>query len=137
MILLGIVRTKQLKKLEIPEKQITYTPYGDELINLSYTQKNIFGDVIRTIDIEVPDNCLLCDLLITTDRVFPVLYSDNDFTSVSNNAVRFRIPDNPPQKMTFSYGAAMTPCKISVTAIIGDAEEKYLLITKSIEAGER
>ena len=137
LILLGIVRTKQLKKLEIPEKQITYTPYGDELINLSYTQKNIFGDVIRTIDIEVPDNCLLCDLLITTDRVFPVLYSDNDFTSVSNNAVRFRIPDNPPQKMTFSYGAAMTPCKISVTAIIGDAEDKYLLITKSIEAGER
>ena len=137
LILLGIIRTKQLKKLEVPEKVITYTPYGDNLINLSYTQKNIFGDVIRTIDIELPDNCLLCDLLITTDRVFPVLYSDNDYTSVSNNAVRFRIPDNPPEKMTFSYGAALTPCKISVTAIMEDSEEKYLLITKSIEAGER
>ena len=137
LILLGIIRTKQLKKLEVPEKEITYTPYGDDLINLSYTQKNIFGDVIRTIDIELPDNCLLCDLLITTDRVFPVLYSDNDYTSVSNNAVRFRIPDNPPEKMTFSYGAAMTPCKISVTAILEDNEGQYSLITKSIEAGER
>ena len=137
LILLGIIRTKQLKKLEVPEKEITYTPYGDDLINLSYTQKNIFGDVIRTIDIELPDNCLLCDLLLTTDRVFPVLYSDNDYTSVSNNAVRFRIPDNPPEKMTFSYGAAMTPCKISVTAILEDNEEQYSLITKSIEAGER
>ena len=137
LILLGIIRTKQLKKLEVPEKEITYTPYGDDLINLSYTQKNIFGDVIRTIDIELPDNCLLCDLLLTTDRVFPVLYSDNDYTSVSNNAVRFRIPDNPPEKMTFSYGAAMTPCKISVTAILEDNEGQYSLITKSIEAGER
>ena len=137
LILLGIIRTKQLKKLEVPEKDITYTPYGDDLINLSYTQKNIFGDVIRTIDIELPDNCLLCDLLLTTDRVFPVLYSDNDYTSVSNNAVRFRIPDNPPEKMTFSYGAAMTPCKISVTAILEDNEGQYSLITKSIEAGER
>ena len=137
LILLGIIRTKQLKKLEIPEKEITYTPYGEDLINLSYTQKNIFGDVIRNIDIELPDNCLLCDLLITTDRVFPVLYSDNDYTSVSNNAVRFRIPDNPPEKMTFSYGAAMTPCKISVTAILEDNEGQYSLITKSIEAGER
>lgn len=137
LILLGIIRTKQLKKLEVPEKDITYTPYGDDLIKLSYTQKNIFGDVIRTIDIELPDNCLLCDLLLTTDRVFPVLYSDNDYTSVSNNAVRFRIPDNPPEKMTFSYGAAMTPCKISVTAILEDNEGQYLLITKSIEAGER
>ncbi len=137
LILLGIIRTKQLKKLEVPEKEITYTPYGDDLINLSYTQKNIFGDVIRTIDIELPDNCLLCDLLLTTDRVFPVLYSDNDYTSVSNNAVRFRIPDNPPEKMTFSYGATMTPCKISVTAILEDNEGQYSLITKSIEAGER
>lgn len=137
LILLGIIRTKQLKKLEVPEKEITYTPYGDDLINLSYTQKNIFGDVIRTIDIELPDNCLLCDLLLTTDRVFPVLYSDNDYTSVSNNAVRFRIPDNPPEKMTFSYGAAMTPCKISVTAILEDNKGQYSLITKSIEAGER
>ncbi len=137
LILLGIIRLKQLKKLEVPEKEITYTPYGDDLINLSYTQKNIFGDVIRTIDIELPDNCLLCDLLLTTDRVFPVLYSDNDYTSVSNNAVRFRIPDNPPEKMTFSYGAAMTPCKISVTAILEDNEGQYSLITKSIEAGER
>ena len=137
LILLGIIRSKQLKKLEVPEKEITYTPYGDDLINLSYTQKNIFGDVIRTIDIELPDNCLLCDLLLTTDRVFPVLYSDNDYTSVSNNAVRFRIPDNPPEKMTFSYGATMTPCKISVTAILEDNEGQYSLITKSIEAGER
>lgn len=137
LITTGIIRTKQLKKLDTPVQEITYNPHNEDLIDLSYTQKNIFGDVIRTIDISLPDNCVLCDLLLTTDRVFPVLYSDNEYTSVSNNAVRFRIPDNPPKKMTFSYGAALTKSKITISAIMEETEGNYILITKSIETGER
>lgn len=136
LITLGIIRTKQLKKLEAPSKAILYNPKGEELIDLTSSQKNIFGDVVRTIDVSLPENCLLCDLVISTDRVFPVLYSDNDYTTVSNSAVRFRIPDNPPSKMTFSYGAAMTTCKITVSAVIsGTTENEYQFITKSIETG--
>ena len=138
LILLGTLRSAQLKDKHSEPPEIAYNPFGEELIDLSYTQKNIFGDVIRTIDITLPENCLLCDLLLTTDRVFPVLYSDNDFTSVSNNSVRFRIPDNPPRKMTFSYGAAMTACKITVSAIMeNESSGEYQFITKSIETGER
>ena len=136
LITLGIIRTKQLKKLEAPSKAILYNPKGEELIDLTSSQKNIFGDVVRTIDVSLPEDCLLCDLVISTDRVFPVLYSDNDYTTVSNSAVRFRIPDNPPSKMTFSYGAAMTTCKITVSAVIsGTTENEYQFITKSIETG--
>ena len=138
LILLGTLRSAQLKDKHSEPPEIAYNPFGEELIDLSYTQKNIFGDVIRTIDITLPENCLLCDLLLTTDRVFPVLYSDNDFTSVSNNSVRFRIPDNPLRKMTFSYGAAMTACKITVSAIMeNESSGEYQFITKSIETGER
>ena len=118
--------------------EITYNPKGEELIELSYSQKHIFGDVIRTINVALPQNCLLCDLTITTERVFPILYSDNDYTTISNNAVRFSIPDNPPQKMTFSYGAAMTPCKITVSAVTeGSTEGEYQFISKSIEVEDR
>ena len=136
LIFLSIFRTKALKKKEVPVQEISYAPQYEDLIDISYTQRNIFGDVIRTIDISLAKKCLLCDLVLTTDRVFPVLYSDNDYTSISTNSVRFRIPDNSPQKMTFSYGAAMTPCTITVSAIMEESEGKYFFITKSIEAGE-
>ena len=138
LILVGTIRTKQLKNKQESPSEITYNPHGDELIDLSYSDKSIFGDVIRTINVSLPENCLLCDLMISTDRVFPVLYSDNDYTSISNNSVRFSIPDNPPQKMTFSYGAAMTSCKITVSAVIaGNAEDEYQFISKAIEIGDR
>ena len=136
--MVGTIRTKQLKNKQESPSEITYNPHGDELIDLSYSDKSIFGDVIRTINVSLPENCLLCDLMISTDRVFPVLYSDNDYTSISNNSVRFSIPDNPPQKMTFSYGAAMTSCKITVSAVIaGNAEDEYQFISKAIEIGDR
>ena len=138
LITLGIVRTKQLKSKHETVNEITYNPKGEELIELSYSQKHIFGDVIRTINVALPQNCLLCDLTITTEQVFPILYSDNDYTTISNNAVRFSIPDNPPQKMTFSYGAAMTPCKITVSAVTeGSTEGEYQFISKSIEVEDR
>ncbi len=138
LILLTALRTHQLRNSGKKNPEVIFNEAGSDLIELSASQKNIFGDVIRTIDIELPDNCLLCDLLITTDRVFPVLYSDNDYSIVSANSVRFRIPDNPPKKMTFSYGAALTPSKITLSAVIEDpAQGSYQFITKSIESGER
>ena len=143
LILLTAIRTEGLKNKIKPSPEITLNPDGEDLIELTYSQKKIFGDVIRTINVELPENCLLCDLVINTDRVFPVLYSDNDYISLSNNSVRFRIPDNPPQNMTFSYGAAMTPSTITLSAVIEveaeneEAPEAYQFITKSIETGER
>jgi hypothetical protein len=71
-----------------------------------------------------------------------VLYSDNDYTNPSVNTVRFRTPDNPPQEMSFKYGAAKAPCRITVSAVIEDLVEnsektQYLFISRSLEAGEK
>ena len=113
------------------------SPLGNELIELSVNDKNVFDDIVRTVEVSLKQKCLLCDILITTEGPNPVLYSDNDFVNPSSNTARFRIPDNPPQEMTFRYGAAKTPCRITLSAVIEDAQEgDYHFITRSLELGE-
>ena len=69
--------------------------------------------------------------------VNPVLYSDNDFINPSVNTARFRIPDNPPQEMTFRYGAAKAPCRITVSAVYEEeADGSFQFISRSLELEE-
>ena len=137
LIVTGIVRTKSLNKNQPAEPEITISPLGSELISLQAEDSFIFDDIIRTIDITLNTDCLLCDLLITTDEINPILYSDNDYTNPSGNTARFRIPDNPPKKMVFKYGAAKTPCRITVSAVIeGERPGDYSFISRSLELGE-
>ena len=137
LTLLGIIRTSSLNKNQETQPEITLSPLGNELIELSVSDKNVFDDIIRTVDVRLKQNCVVCDILITTEGPNPVLYSDNDFVNPSSNTARFRIPDNPPQEMTFRYGAAKTPCRITLSAVIEDAQEgDYHFITRSLELGE-
>ena len=137
IIITGIVRTKSLNKNQPAEPEIIISPLGSELISLQTEDSYIFDDIIRTIDITLNTDCLLCDLLITTDEINPILYSDNDYTNPSGNTARFRIPDNPPKKMVFKYGAAKTPCRITVSAVIeGERPGDYSFISRSLELGE-
>ena len=137
LIVTGIVRTKSLNINQPAEPEITISPLGSELISLQAEDSFIFDDIIRTIDITLNTDCLLCDLLITTDEINPILYSDNDYTNPSGNTARFRIPDNPPKKMVFKYGAAKTPCRITVSAVIeGERPGDYSFISRSLELGE-
>ena len=106
---MGIIRTVQLNKMQTESPEISVSSLGSELISLQTEDSYIFDDIIRTIDITLNTNCLFCDLLITTDEINPILYSDNDYTNPSGNTARFRIPDNPTKKMVFKYGAAKTP----------------------------
>ena len=134
---MGILRTRSLNQKQITQPEISLSPLGNELIELSVNDKNVFDDIVRTVDISLKQKCLICDILITTEGVNPVLYSDNDFINPSANTARFRIPDNPPQEMTFRYGAAKTPCRITVSAVIEDeADENYHFISRSLELEE-
>ncbi|MBP5519160.1 MAG: hypothetical protein J6X84_01080 [Treponema sp.] len=135
LLTLSIIRTSQANKKIIEKPQLTLSTQGSGLISVNYYDTNIFNDIVRTVNISLERECILCDFLISTNSNSPVLYSDNDYTNVSNNSVRFRIPDNPPKQMTFSYGAAKTPCKITVSAVIKDEQGKYLFITKAINIG--
>ena len=138
---LGLIRTKSLNKKQISRPKVSASMLGNELISLNVSDNYIFDDIIRTIDVSLNADCLLCDLLITTDEVNPVLYSDNDYINPSVNTARFRIPDNPPRQMTFSYGANKVPCRIAVSAVIEGQEnqnqkdKEYLFIYRSIELG--
>ena len=133
----GLIRCSRLNKNQIKSPEIQFSALGNELISLSASDEDIFDDTIRTVNVSINEDCLLCDFLITTEDINPVLYSDNDYINPSSNTARFRIPNNPPREMTFRYGAAKTPCRITVSAIInGQTEDDFLFITKSLEIGE-
>lgn len=142
LITFGIVRTRALNKQQIQSPEITINNSGSELIELSVNDRNVFDDIIRTINVSLKKDCIICDILITTGTVNPILYSDNDYTNLSLNHARFSIPNNPPRDMTFSYGAAKVPCKITVSAVYEDKNQggfKFISrsIEPSIESGEK
>ena len=134
---MGILRTSNLNKKQIIQPEISINPPGNELIELSVSDKNVFDDIVRTVEVSLNQKCLICDILITTDTVNPVLYSDNDFINPSVNTARFRIPDNPPQEMTFRYGAAKAPCRITVSAVYEEETDgSFQFISRSLELEE-
>ena len=96
----------------------------------------IFDDIIRTINIKLNTKCILCSVQAAGQKN-PVLYTDNDFTTISDNTIRFNIPEYPPERMTFSYGTSREPCTILVTAVIEGSEPgKYLYVNRLLNIGE-
>ena len=137
LISFGIIRTKALNKTLKLQPEISINPLGNDLISISVSDQEIFDDIIRTVDVSLKQDCLLCDILITTEEINPILYSDNDYTNPSINTARFRIPDNPPKEMSFKYGAAKTPCRITVSAVIqGQNDDEFSFISHSLEIGD-
>lgn len=138
LICTGLIRTSKLNKNQHISPELSVSPLGNELISLSISDEIVFDDIIRTIHLSLKEDCLLCDLLISTNQTNPILYSDNDYINLAANTARFRIPNNPPQEMIFSYGAAKTPCKITASAVIeGEKEGDYQFISRSLEIGEK
>ena len=138
LICMGLVRTKSLNKKQIELPEISLKPLGNELISLTVSDQTIFDDTIRSIDISLAQPCLLCDVLIVTEDTTPILYSDYDYTSPAGNSARFRIPNNPPEQMSFKYGAAEGPSRITVSAVIeGQNDGDYQFISKSLEIGDK
>lgn len=136
LICLGIIRTNSLNKKQIAKNEIKINPLGHEIISITASEQEIFNDTVRTVDVSLKKDCLLCDVLITTEGNNPILYSDNDYTNPSGNTARFRIPDNPPKEMTFKYGASKSPCRITVSAVFeGENEGDYQFISRSLEIG--
>lgn len=110
----------------------------DEKISLKYTDKYIFTDIIRTIEIDLEDTPEVCDVRINSAGTTPVLYSDNDYEEITQNSVIFKIPENPPEHLTFSYGAAKESCNIVVSALypLKKDSHEYAMVTKVISIGD-
>ena len=138
LISFGFIRIHTLNKREKPQTNLSINTSGSELISLSVTDTEVFDDTIRTIDVSLEKDCVLCDILITTALVNPILYSDNDYTNPSAHQARFSIPNNPPKEMSFRYGAAKVPSRITVSAVYKDENsDSFQFISRSIETGEK
>ena len=136
LIILSAVRTTQINRRQKKLPEISFSQDSGQLIKLDTVDEVVFDDIIRTINVQLDTECILCSVQITGQKN-PVLYTDNDFTNVSSNTVRFNIPEYPPQKMTFSYGTSREPCTILVTAVINGSEPgKYSYISRLLNIGE-
>ena len=102
-------------------------------INVFYEDKYVFSDIIRTVEIDLNFDSVLCSLKLEGDTSTPVLYTDNDYETLSPTTISFKIPNNPPGKMRFSYGASKDPCCLTVTALAATEQNHiYSLITKTV-----
>ena len=137
LILTCVIRTKQnyIKQVEAPGIEIGSE--GPELIDISFSDTSIFGDTIRTLEINLKKECVICDVQINTQSQNPILYTDNDYSSNSENSIRFKIPDYPPSNLVFSYGANQVASKIIVSAVIeGSSDNNYKFISKTLQIGD-
>lgn len=133
----GFIRSRSLNRQQKKANEILINPDGNQLISLTVKERNVFDDIIRTLDVSLEKDCLICDILITTEEGNPILYSDNDYSNPSANQARFSIPNNPPREMSFSYGAAKLPCKITVSAVYQDeVNGSFQFISHSLTTGE-
>lgn len=136
LIILSTVRTKQINKRQKASPEISYSQEGEKLIEVDAVDEIIFDDIIRTINIKLNTKCILCSVQAAGQKN-PVLYTDNDFTTISDNTIRFNIPEYPPERMTFSYGTSREPCTILVTAVIEGSEPgKYRYVNRLLNIGE-
>lgn len=106
----------------------------EELIELRHKDKVVFDDIIRTIDISLKKEAELCDLLVFSPTSQPLKYSDYDFEAINSTSSYFLIPQNPPQKMTFSYGTTEEPAFVKIKAIFPSEEENTYILQEKVFA---
>lgn len=103
------------------------------LINISYSDKKIFENTYRTVNIALSEDVTCMELNLKGAKITPVLYSDNDYEQLSSDTVSFGIPVYPPKNLTFSFGTSDPKTTIEVRALINkDGSQK--IYSKSIIA---
>ncbi|MBR1640552.1 MAG: hypothetical protein IJ688_14355 [Treponema sp.] len=137
LIILPIFASLKAKKLEkntiIQPVSFEKSKNEDKII-VSYTDKKIFDDIIRTLNIKTEGDCLQCDVRLKAENLQPVLYTDNDYSPISSTEGYFKIPNNPPSEMTFSYGTDSRKTLLTVTAFFKtEKEDTYALVSRSLE----
>lgn len=106
-ILLAVFFRKPLtynpsKKDETPVSSVKVK--GKDDISITYRDKKVFGETIRTIKINSRREIISAELQVTGKTASPVIFSDNDNILVHNRTTEFLIPSYPPKNMEFSYG---------------------------------
>ena len=114
--------------------QITKDNSKSDNISLTYTDKKVFSDIIRSIQIKtkVQPEYISVKVNNKDNSINPILYSDNDYVmEASGNAV-FTIPLTPPTGLEFTYGTANRDQTITVELIYYSQEENCYYSTDKI-----
>lgn len=128
-----ILRTNQFnRRMETATKNIVFITDDENTVQINYSDKHVFDDLVRTVTISFTKPCYQCDVRIISDET-PILYSADSFEQVNTNTAFFKIPYNPPSRLSFSFGTTTAPSKINVTAIFQTNDiDQFSLATKSI-----
>lgn len=128
------ISIKSIKKQNIYKQSYYLKASEKNSVYISYKDKKVFDDTIRTLEIQFDEIPLQCNVSVQANKNTPILYSDNDFVRNSVNSVYFKIPNSPPKKLKFTYCSSKEPCTIIVTAIFESAQKNiFNLMTKSIK----
>lgn len=137
LISLSIIRINVFNKNNIDDNNTSLKVNNNHLVNFDYSDKNVFSDVIRTINIKFESQPEICTVTLNTLSKSPILYTDNDYILQSPTCASFKIPVNPPSELKFSYGTTSDPCNITITAIYEtDIENEYEYVSKSFTIGD-
>ena len=127
-------KVKSIQKSIDKKNEYVIKASKNDSIKFDYSDKKVFDDVIRTINVEFDKPPIQVDISVECQNETSILYSDNDFVRTASNSAHFKIPYMPPKKMTFSYCCSNQPSKLIITAIFQTEEQTILsLISKTIE----
>ena len=106
-ILMAIFFKKPLSEnVKISEESLTSSVKvkSQDDISITYKDKKLFGETIRTLKIVSKREIVSAELQVTGKTASPVIFSDNDNILIHNRTTEFLIPSYPPKNMEFSYG---------------------------------
>lgn len=129
-----IIITK--KYIKLPSSTITISNINrdESYINFVYNSKEVFDDIVRTINISFEKQPVQCNVSISSEKN-PVLYSDNQYILEKSGNATFLIPYYPPKNLTFEYGTKNEKSVITITAIFEKSDYNYVMQTKTIHIG--
>ena len=123
-----------------PAREITVIPLSMTSasydFSLSYTDKSLFSDTIRSIKLSSEELPLYAGLWVYSQNdLQPVLYSENDYINTGDGQVLFPLPLYPPKDLTFNYGTGQNKQTIRAELIFYSPEEDtYFSVSKEIES---
>ncbi len=114
-----------------------YPSDNNDLMSLSYADRNIFGEKVRTIYIDSKEDIEILEIRVIGENELPVLYSEYDYRTITKTSAIFTLPANPPKNLRISFGTNDSPCKILIEAIYKtDKPNEYISNRKTIEIKE-
>lgn len=122
----------------INENNSAYNPDNGSAVDftLSYSDKKVFSDIIRSVTILCDEPPVYtCLKILSKDNELPVLYSENDFTKHEDNSISFELPLYPPERLEFNYGSKNAMQIIQAESIFYDEKnEEYYSVVKTLIA---